>query len=198
MDLIVLVFRVIDVNDFVLNEANVKRGLSLKLGLLFGGILLCFFWLFIFLQLICSQACTCCSWLVWWRCWRDGFSKVVQQCRVYDVNYGSVRWDFQFSKLFQAKAELAVRFGRNSDMNLSGKGRVGYSMSGAGATKTWWHQCLQLICDGMRQRFPFRFQLVDKVGRRSSMRFTRSALGTQSGEGTLAWSGAAVDSRWVL
>lgn len=47
------------------------------------------------------------------------------------VNYGSVQWNFQFAKLLQAKAEVSLRFGRQSDMELRGKGSVGYGLDGA-------------------------------------------------------------------
>ncbi|MCV5649451.1 type II secretion system protein N, partial [Escherichia coli] len=37
--------------------------------------------------------------------------------------------DFQWSSLFTGKAEFSVRFGRGSDMNIRGRGLVGYSLS---------------------------------------------------------------------
>ncbi len=43
-------------------------------------------------------------------------------------NYGQVNWDFQFSALFAGSAEYAVRFGRGSDLQVRGKGLVGYSL----------------------------------------------------------------------
>ena len=44
-------------------------------------------------------------------------------------NLGEVNWDFQLSGLFTGKAEFAVRFGRGSDMDVRGRGLVGYSLT---------------------------------------------------------------------
>lgn len=111
-----------------------KRGLSFKYGLLFSVIFIVFFSVSLLLHLPAAFALKHAPAVRGLSI--EGVEGTVWQGRANNiawqrVNYGSVQWDFQFSKLFQAKAELAVRFGRNSDMNLSGKGRVGYSMSGA-------------------------------------------------------------------
>ena len=45
-------------------------------------------------------------------------------------NLGEVNWDFRLSSLFTGKAEFAVRFGRGSDMDVRGRGLVGYSLTG--------------------------------------------------------------------
>jgi len=45
-------------------------------------------------------------------------------------NFGQLNWDFQPASLFSGKAQFAVRFGRDSDLNLSGKGIVGADFSG--------------------------------------------------------------------
>lgn len=44
-------------------------------------------------------------------------------------NLGEVNWDFQWSSLLTGKAEFAVRFGRGSEMDVRGRGSVGYSLS---------------------------------------------------------------------
>ncbi|GAD87945.1 MULTISPECIES: type II secretion system protein N [Vibrio] len=43
---------------------------------------------------------------------------------------GEVNWDLQGWKLLQGKAELNVRLGRNSALDLTGRGTVGYSFDG--------------------------------------------------------------------
>lgn len=45
-------------------------------------------------------------------------------------NFGQVIWRFQPKKLFQGKANYHLKFGRQSDMKLIGKGDVGIGMSG--------------------------------------------------------------------
>lgn len=51
-------------------------------------------------------------------------------------NLGEVNWDFQWSALFTGKAEFAVRFGRGSDMDVRGRGLVGYGLFGDAYAKT--------------------------------------------------------------
>ncbi|PMH46026.1 general secretion pathway protein GspN [Vibrio sp. 10N.286.49.B3] len=53
-----------------------------------------------------------------------------QQPRMQALNFGQVHWDFQWKKLLSGKAEVAVRFGRGSSMDVRGKGLVGYSLAG--------------------------------------------------------------------
>jgi general secretion pathway protein N len=43
---------------------------------------------------------------------------------------GQVSWQFQPIKLIEAKVDFAIRFGRNSEYSLMGKGDVGYGLSG--------------------------------------------------------------------
>ncbi|MYM60818.1 type II secretion system protein GspN [Vibrio sp. OCN044] len=50
-------------------------------------------------------------------------------------NYGSLNWTLSPLKLMFGKAEAQVRFGQGSDMQISGRGTVGLSMSGPYAHK---------------------------------------------------------------
>lgn len=43
---------------------------------------------------------------------------------------GALSWQLQWSSLLSAKAKVAVRFGRGSDLDVRGKGVIGYGMSG--------------------------------------------------------------------
>ncbi|MCG7496782.1 type II secretion system protein N [Vibrio sp. Of7-15] len=45
-------------------------------------------------------------------------------------NAGQVSWELQLASLFTGKVEFKVRFGRGSDLNLRGKGVIGYDMNG--------------------------------------------------------------------
>jgi general secretion pathway protein N len=173
----------------------VKRGLSLKYGLLFSGIFIVFFSVSLLLHLPAAFALKHAPAVRGLSI--EGVEGTVWQGRANNiawqrVNYGSVQWDFQFSKLFQAKAELAVRFGRNSDMNLSGKGRVGYSMSGAYAENLVASMPARNVMK-YAPAIPVPVSIAGQV-ELTIKHAVHVQPWCQSGEGTLAWSGAAVDS----
>lgn len=46
-------------------------------------------------------------------------------------NLGELQWQLQPTQLFTGRVEAQVRFGRGSDMQVTGRGLVGYSLSGA-------------------------------------------------------------------
>ncbi|MEZ9549713.1 type II secretion system protein N [Vibrio breoganii] len=65
----------------------------------------------------------------------SGISGTLWQGRAKSVSwqqygFGEVNWDLQAWKLIQGKAELNIRFGRNSELGLTGRGTVGYGFSG--------------------------------------------------------------------
>lgn len=53
-----------------------------------------------------------------------------QKVSFQQYDFGQVTWDLQVFKLLTGKAELNVRFGRNSELGLTGRGVVGYGFSG--------------------------------------------------------------------
>lgn len=53
-----------------------------------------------------------------------------QKVAFEQYDFGQVSWELQASKLLTAKAELNLRFGRNSQLGLTGRGIVGYGLSG--------------------------------------------------------------------
>ncbi|QPK05425.1 type II secretion system protein N [Vibrio kanaloae] len=172
-----------------------KRGLSLKYSLLFSGTFIVFFSVSLLLHLPASFALKHTPAVrglsiegVEGTVWQGRANNIVWQ----RVNYGAVQWDFQFSKLFQAKAELAVRFGRNSDMNLSGKGHIGYSMSGVYAEN------LVASMPAMNvMKYAPTIPVPVSIGGQVELTIKHAAHALpwcQSGEGTVVWSGAAVDS----
>ncbi|OBT10138.1 general secretion pathway protein GspN [Vibrio sp. UCD-FRSSP16_10] len=58
--------------------------------------------------------------------WQGTAKRVTWQ----QYGFGEVNWDLQVWKLFQGKAELNVRLGRNSELDLTGRGTIGYGFSG--------------------------------------------------------------------
>ncbi|CCO47042.1 General secretion pathway protein N [Vibrio nigripulchritudo SOn1] len=58
--------------------------------------------------------------------WRGQASNVAWQGQ----NFGQLSWNFQPSALVSGKAEFLVRFGRGSELQLHGKGAVGFGFGG--------------------------------------------------------------------
>lgn len=52
------------------------------------------------------------------------------QIRWQGKNFGRVQWDMQIFSLLTGKLKMDVRFGQGSEMNLQGRGLVGYASSG--------------------------------------------------------------------
>ncbi|KGK10047.1 type II secretion system protein N [Vibrio navarrensis] len=57
--------------------------------------------------------------------WKGSAHKISWQGQ----DLGEVNWDVQWMPLLTGDAQVMLRFGRGSEMNLRGKGRVGYSLS---------------------------------------------------------------------
>lgn len=53
------------------------------------------------------------------------------QIRWQGKNFGRLQWDMHVLSLLAARLQFDVRFGQGSDMNLTGRGLVGYSSQGA-------------------------------------------------------------------
>lgn len=64
--------------------------------------------------------------------WQGNAASVsVRASRTERVHVGEVQWEFQWSQLLKGNVEYAIKFGRGSNMSLSGKGNVGYRLAGA-------------------------------------------------------------------
>lgn len=63
--------------------------------------------------------------------WQGSASRVVWQ----NQQLGKIAWDMQLFRLLTGKLAFDVRFGQGSDMQLQGRGTVGYGLSGAFAEK---------------------------------------------------------------
>lgn len=75
----------------------------------------------------------------------EGPSGTIWQGSAHKISWqgqdlGEVNWDVQWMPLLTGDAQVALRFGRGSEMNLRGKGRVGYSLSQVLTWKTWWRR----------------------------------------------------------
>ena len=180
---------------YSLSEDNVKLGLFTKRGLLFSSVFVGCFSVSLILHLPASFALKQAPPVrglsiegVEGSLWKGSAQNIAWQ----RVNYGSVQWDFQFSKLLQAKAELAVRFGRNRDMTLRGKGYVGYSLAGIYAENLVATIPAEKVLD-YAPSIPVPVSVAGQV----ELTIKHALHGQpwcQEAEGTLAWSSAGVES----
>ncbi|MGF1752243.1 type II secretion system protein N [Vibrio makurazakiensis] len=109
-----------------------------------------------------------------------------------NVNYGAVQWDFQFAKLLQAKAEVAVRFGRQSDMDLRGKGFIGYSFGGAYVENLVAAIPAEKVLD-YAPAIPVPLTVSGQL-ELTVRHAVHAQPWCQTAEGTLAWSNSGVES----
>ncbi|TOF16578.1 type II secretion system protein N [Vibrio parahaemolyticus] len=107
-------------------------------------------------------------------------------------NLGQVNWDFQWSSLFTGKAEFSVRFGRGSDMNIRGRGLVGYSLSdGPYAENLVASIPASKAVEQARLPVPVS---VDGQLELNIRHATYAAPWCKTGEGTLVWSASGIQS----
>ncbi len=106
-------------------------------------------------------------------------------------NFGYVSWNFEPWKLLQAKANFQVRFGRGSDMKLTGKGHVGAGITGLYAESL----VASLPAEQVLQRMAVPVPLTVKGNIELSVNeLVYAQPWCQSGKGTLAWSGSHITS----
>ncbi|HHP0481898.1 TPA: type II secretion system protein N [Vibrio campbellii] len=107
-------------------------------------------------------------------------------------NLGEVNWDFQLSGLFTGKAEFAVRFGRGSDMDVRGRGLVGYSLtSGPYAENLVASIPAAKVVEQARLPVPVG---VDGQLELNIRHATYAAPWCKTAEGTLVWSASGIQS----
>lgn len=106
-------------------------------------------------------------------------------------NFGQVSWDFQPSKLFQGKAEFALRFGRGSDLKLKGKGTVGAGLGGVYAENVLASMPASSVLKKVTIPVP-----VDVKGQLEVTinDYQYGQPWCQSAIGSLVWSGSGIDS----
>ncbi|NNN45780.1 MULTISPECIES: type II secretion system protein N [Vibrio] len=108
-----------------------------------------------------------------------------KQVRWQQQNWGQVQWQWDWSALFTAKAQLNVRFGRGSDKQVQGKGVVGYDFSGPFAE----HMVLSLPAEQVQPylRLPVPVSLQGQI--ELTLRHYRyQAPWCAQAEGVLAWT----------
>lgn len=107
-------------------------------------------------------------------------------------NLGEVNWDFQWSSLLTGKAEFAVRFGRGSEMDVRGRGFVGYSLSDGPYAKN-------LVASIPAVKVVEQARLPVPVGVDGQLELnirhaTYAAPWCKNGEGTLVWNASGIQS----
>ncbi len=107
-------------------------------------------------------------------------------------NFGEVNWDFQWSALLAGKAEIAVRFGRGSDIDARGRGFVGYDVFGGAYVKKMVASLpASQVTEQIRLPVPID---VDGQLELNIHRATYAAPWCAEGSGTLVWSASGVQS----
>ncbi|WP_319553490.1 type II secretion system protein N [uncultured Vibrio sp.] len=107
-------------------------------------------------------------------------------------NLGEVSWDFQWSALLAGKAEFAVRFGRGSDMDVRGRGLVGYGLFGDAYAK-------DLVASVPAIKVVEQVRLPVPVGVDGQLELnihhaTYASPWCGTGDGTLVWSASGIQS----
>ncbi len=115
----------------------------------------------------------------------------VKQVRWQDYDFGELQWRIVPTALFSGNVEASVRFGRDSVLNLKGKGEVGYGMQGAYASNF----VVSIPMDEVVKRAPIKVPIVTQGQLEATIRsYTYQAPYCLNAEGTLAWSQAKVES----
>ncbi len=107
-------------------------------------------------------------------------------------NLGEVSWDFQWSALFTGKAEYSIRFGRGSDMDMRGRGFVGYSLLGGAYAKN-------MVASLPAVKVVEQARLPVPVGVEGQLELnihhaTYAPPWCETGEGTLVWNASGIQS----
>ncbi|NLS14478.1 type II secretion system protein N [Vibrio sp. SM6] len=130
----------------------------------------------------------------------QGASGTVWQGQATSVRWqryqlGALQWQFRPSELFSGAAVVQVRFGRGNQWQLSGKGLVGYSLSdGAFAQNVVASLPAAQVLDQLKLPIPVPLSVTGNV----DINIKQAIYGAPwcaSGEGSLAWTGSAVNSQ---
>ncbi|MDF2153986.1 type II secretion system protein N [Vibrio sp. CAU 1672] len=105
---------------------------------------------------------------------------------------GHVAWDFQWASLLSGNAAYAIRFGRGSEMQIRGRGVVGYSLS-AGA----YAENLVASMPAAKAVEQARLPVPIAVEGQLELNIHHAVYASpwcQSGDGTLVWSASGIQS----
>ncbi|MCW8333345.1 type II secretion system protein N [Vibrio paucivorans] len=126
----------------------------------------------------------------------SGVSGTIWNGKVNQVEWqgnslGEVQWHLKPLKLLTGKAEADVRFGRGSEMNVSGKGTVGYGFSGPYANNL----VASVPADYVMQQIHIPVPLTVAGQLELSIKqLAYAAPYCQTGEGALVWNAASATS----
>jgi general secretion pathway protein N len=101
-------------------------------------------------------------------------------------NLGAVQWQLQVSKLLSGNAEAQVRFGRGSDMQITGRGLVGYGVSGPYVENLIASLPVEQVME-FAPPIPVPLELSGQV-ELSVKRLVYAAPYCQTGEGSVVWN----------
>ncbi|MGB5804546.1 MAG: type II secretion system protein N [Vibrio anguillarum] len=119
------------------------------------------------------------------------WSGSAQQLFWQGQNVGDLSWDIQVSQLLMAKFEVAVRFGRGSDMGVRGKGNLGLGFAGPYADKV----VVSVAANKLATLFPLPVPVTFQGQVELSLNHYRyDSPWCESAEGSLAWTHGRVDS----
>lgn len=114
-----------------------------------------------------------------------------EQVRWQNHDLGDLSWSVSPVKLVSASLEASVRFGRGSDLNLHGKGIVGYNLNGAYAKNL----LLSLPADEALKQASLPIPVTAKGQLELTIKdYVYQAPVCLSGDGNLAWISAGVES----
>ncbi|WP_375752166.1 type II secretion system protein N [Vibrio sp. HN007] len=113
------------------------------------------------------------------------------EVRWQGTNAGQFRWNFSAMKLLQGKAEYALRFGRGSDIQLTGTGNMGYGLQGLYAERVLASIPVNAIME--RAAIPFPIDAKGTVELTlNSFQYVQPWCG--EAKGALVWNGSEIDS----
>ncbi len=120
--------------------------------------------------------------------WQGKASNVLWQGQ----NLGEVNWDFQWSALLTGNAEIAIRFGRGSDLEVRGRGLVGYGLFAGAYAK-------HLVASVPAAKVVEQARLPIPVGIDGQLELnihhiTYTAPWCETGDGTLVWNASGIQS----
>jgi len=107
-------------------------------------------------------------------------------------NYGELSWELSPTKLIAASVEANVRFGRGSDMQIQGRGVVGYSASGPYAENLMVSMPVESVLEHA-PALPVPLELNGQV-ELSLRSYSYAAPYCQAAEGSVVWNTDVVNS----
>lgn len=126
----------------------------------------------------------------------SGISGTIWHGQANDVrwqgtNAGQVRWDFSALNLFQGKVEYSLRFGKGSDLELTGTGAAGYSLQGPYISNVLASMPVSKITERVAIPVPVEAKGTLEL---TLNNYVYAQPWCKQAEGALVWNGSKVDS----